>query len=140
MRVLDAIADLLNRKSSVQMVADDPQMSAELLLLIRTMFADGEMNEKEVAAFQDMCSSVFEIPSKDVPEVIRFLKDYGYETSSEQSAALFADMPKERKSELVSRLLVMAMADAKFHDREKAMITRVAQTVGLSDEDMRALS
>jgi len=64
MRVLDAIADLLNTKSSVQMVADDPQMSAEILLMIRTMFADGDMNEREISAFQSLCSTVFEIPAE----------------------------------------------------------------------------
>ena len=139
MRVLDAIADLLNTKSSVQMVADDPQMSAEILLLIRTMFADGEMNEQEVSAFQSLCSTVFEIPPEDVPDVIRYLKEFGYETSSEQSAAIFADMPDERKKQLVSRLMMMAMADATFHDGEREMISRVARVLGYSEDEIAAL-
>ncbi len=139
MRVLDAIADLLNRKSSVQMVADDPKMSAEILLIIRTMFADGQMNEQEITAFQSLCSTVFEIPEEDVPDVIRFLKDFGYETSSEQSAAIFADMDIDRKLELIGRLKMMAMADAIFHEKEREMLTRVAAVLGFSQAEIDKL-
>ncbi len=139
MRILDAIADLLNRKSSVQMVADDPQMSAEILLIIRTMFADGKMDEQEITAFQSLCSTVFEIPADDVPDVIRFLKDFGYETSSEQSAAIFADMEMDRKRELLSRLKMMAMADAIFHEKEREMLTRVATVLGISQAEIGEL-
>ena len=57
MGVLDGIKDLLGKKSAVQMVADDPQMSAELLLLLRTMFADGEMTQEEVRMFKALCGT-----------------------------------------------------------------------------------
>ncbi|MGI9355944.1 MAG: TerB family tellurite resistance protein [Rhizobiaceae bacterium] len=140
MRVLDAIADLLNTKSSVQMVADDPQMSAEILLLIRTMFADGEMKEREISAFQSLCSTVFKIPAEDVPDVIRYLKDFGYETSSEQSAAIFAGMPVERKKQLMSRLKIMAMADANLHDKEREMLSRVGSVLGFSQAEIDTLN
>jgi len=75
-----------------------------------------------------------------VPDVIRYLKDFGYETSSEQSAAIFSEMPVDRKKQLMSRLMMMAMADATFHDKEREMLSRVGGVLGFSQTEIDALS
>ena len=106
MRVLDGIKEWLSQRSSVQMVADDPQMASEILLLLRTMFADGKMASEEINMFKMFCSTIFHIPEEDVPDVIRFLKEYGYETSGEQAAAMFADFPENRRRELLVHIAV----------------------------------
>ena len=139
MRVLDGLRDWLNSKSGVQMVADDPKMAAEVLLLLRVMFADGSMNEKELELFKQMCTSLFGIEADDVPEVVKFLTDTSYETNSEQAANVFRDMPVKRKNELLSNLLRMAFVDESFHDNEKDMIARIARTLGYSEEKIRSL-
>ena len=139
MRVLDGLRDWLNSKSGVQMVADDPKMAAEVLLLLRVMFADGSMNEKELELFKQMCTSLFGIEADDVPEVVKFLTDTSYETNSEQAANVFRDMPVKRKNELLRNLLRMAIVDESFHDNEKDMIARIARTLGYSEEKIRSL-
>ncbi|MEE9314046.1 MAG: TerB family tellurite resistance protein [Rhizobiaceae bacterium] len=137
MRILDSIKEMLDNKSSVQMVADDPQMTSEILLLVRMMFADGELSGEELALFKKICKSVFDIPEEDVPEVISFLKDFGYETSGEQAAETFIDMPDDRKRTLMRHLIAMARADKSLHESEVTLIARVARVLGYTPEQVR---
>ena len=139
MRVLDGIKEWLSQRSSVQMVADDPQMASEILLLLRTMFADGKMASEEINMFKMFCSTIFHIPEEDVPDVIRFLKEYGYETSGEQAAAMFADFPEKRRRELLVHLVSMARADNVVHQQETEMIERVAKTLNFPLEEVHNL-
>ena len=140
MRVLDSIKQLLMHKSSVQMVADDPQMAAEIMLLVRMMFADGDLRGEELTFFKQLCGSVFGIPEDDIPEVIEFLKEYGYETSGEQAAAEFLDLPDKRKKHLLSRLIEMARADNFLHNDEVALIAKVARVFGYTPDQVRHLA
>ncbi|MFD0917736.1 TerB family tellurite resistance protein [Pseudahrensia aquimaris] len=137
MGILESVKDMLGTKSSVQMVADDPQKASELLLVMRMMFADGAMSAEEIAMFKMLCSTVFKIPEADVPEVIAFLKDYGYETSGEQLAAMFEDMDGGRKRDLLVNLISMARADSRMHEAEVDMIARVAKVLGYDPDEVR---
>ena len=139
MRVLDGIKEMLTSKSSVQMVADDPAMTAEIMLLVRMMFADGEMKGEELSLFKQFCSSAFGIPDEDVPEVIRYLKEIGYETSGEQAASTFLEMPAERKELLLGHLISMAKADNFLHANEVNLIARVSKILGYTPDQIRDL-
>jgi len=136
MRILDTIGNFLDQKSSVQMVADNPRTASEILLLIRTMFADGEMQEEELTMFKRLCQSLFNIPPEDVPEVIQYLKEVGYETDSVQAAGMFDDRPAERKQELMTHLVMMAMADNVLHETEKQVLQKVAVVLGYSEQQI----
>ena len=136
MGVLDGIKDLLGKKSAVQMVADDPQMSAELLLLLRTMFADGEMTQEEVRMFKALCGTAFNIAEDDVPDVIRFLQEYGYETSGQQAAEVFAGVTPERRQQLMIHIISMARADNVVHEKEADLIQRVATILGYTPDQI----
>lgn len=138
MRVLDGIRDWLNQKSGVAMVADDPQLASEILLLLRTMFIDGSLSPEELALFKKLCKSVFNIEEEDVPDVIRFLKDYGYETTGEQAAAMFSELDEDRKRELMVHLVSMARADGIIHEQEVDLIERVGRVLGYSSQEVRA--
>ena len=138
MGVVDSIREMLTGKSSVQMVADDPHMAAEILLLVRMMFADGQLTDGELERFKKICETTFEIPSDDVPEVVQFLRDFGYETSGEQAAGLFADLPQERKQILLQHLLSIARADHFVHEKEGALIAKIAGVLGFTPEQVRA--
>jgi len=139
MRVLDAIGEFLNKKSSVQMVADDPQLTSEMLLLVRMMFADGELSGEELTLFKGLCASAFGIPEEDVSDVIKFLRDIGYETSGEQAAGMFEFMPEERKQQVLGHVMAMARADMKVHVNEVEMIGRIAKALGYDPDKVRAL-
>ena len=138
MRILDYLREKLPEKSSVQMVADDPHMAAEILLLVRMMFADGELVGEELNFFKYVCQSVFKIPDQDVPEVIKFLKAYGYETSGEQAASEFQSMPYDRKRLLLRQMILMAKADQILHEGELDLIARTAEVLGISPEDFKS--
>lgn len=138
MRVLDGIRDMLTARSSVQMVADDPVMAAQIMLLVRVMFADGNLTGEELALFKGLCKTVFGIPEGDVPEVIHYLRDYGYETSGEQAALDFQNMPAEDRRKLMVQLITMARIDKQIHAKEADLITRVGRVLGFNDEQVRA--
>lgn len=137
MRILDSISDMLKSRSTVQMVANDPQLSAEILLLVRVMFADGELSPVELELFKEICEAEFSIPADDVPDVLQFLRDFGYETSGEQAAEMFADMDDERRRVLMVHVLKMARIDAILHTDEIDLIARVAKVLGYSPEQIR---
>ena len=139
MRILDSIRTMLTNKSSVQMVADDPHLASEIMLLVRMMFIDGELNGPELELFQQYCSTVFDIPAEDVPEVVKFLREYGYETSGEQAASVFSEMPGERKAELLGKLITMARADNVLHEKEVDLIARVSRVLGYTPEQVNQI-
>ena len=138
MRILDYLREMLPEKSSVQMVADDPHMAAEIMLLVRMMFADGALVGAELDLFKSICQSVFDIPDEDVSEVVTFLKEYGYETSGEQAAAEFQDMSYERKKSLLLQMISMAKADQILHEGELDLIARTAEVLGVAPEDIQS--
>ena len=139
MRILDSIRTMLTNKSSVQIVADDPHLASEIMLLVRMMFIDGELNGPELELFKQYCHSVFDIPEEDVPEVVKFLREYGYETSGEQAAAVFSEMPGERKAQLLGKLITMARADNVLHEKEVDLIARVSRVLGYTPEQVNQI-
>ena len=139
MRILDSIRTMLTNKSSVQMVADDPHLASEIMLLVRMMFIDGELNGPELDLFKQYCHSVFDIPEEDVPDVVKFLREYGYETSGEQAAAVFSEMPGERKAQLLGKLITMARADNVLHEKEVDLIARVSRVLGYTPEQVNQI-
>lgn len=139
MRILDSLTTLLSNKSSVQMVADDPHLSAEIMLLVRMMFIDGQVEGPELDLFKQYCQGVFGIPEEDVPDVIKFLREYGYETSGEQAAAVFDNMPGERKAEVLGKLITMARADSVLDQKEVDLIARVSRVLGYTPEQINQI-
>ncbi len=61
-------------------VADDPVLSAELLLLFRMILADGQVSEAEMAVFRRICAKSFGIGDGSIDGVVEYLNDFGYET------------------------------------------------------------
>ena len=139
MRILDSIKTLLTNKSSVQVVADDPHLASEIMLLVHMMFIDGDLTGPEMDLFKQYCQSVFGIPEEDVPDVIRFLSQIGYETSGEQAAAVFSEMPGERKAQILGKLITMARADNVLHEREVDLIARVSRVLGYTPEQVNQI-
>jgi len=136
MTFLDRIREWLDQDKSVRMVADDIQLTSELILLIRMMFADGELKTEEMEIFKRICNTAFGIPHDDVPEVIRYLKDIGYETTVKDAALMFKDLDVERKRALLVHMFSIARSDNDLDEREVKMIRRTAEILNLSGEDI----
>ena len=139
MQLLDTLKDFFTDRSSVAIVADDPAIMSELLLLVRMMFADGELKGDELAAFRKVCAEGFGIPSDDVTEVMRYVSDFGYETTGKQAAETFGSLPDERKRTLLNHLMTVAVADNRLHQNEMELLRRVADTLGISRDELAQL-
>jgi len=55
--ILDTIRAVIAREKSVQRVAEDEFLTAELILLVRMMFADGKMKPEEIEKFKLICAT-----------------------------------------------------------------------------------
>ena len=136
--LLKSLREFVEGNRSVRKVADDIELTSELILLVRMMFADGELKAEEIGNFKRICTTAFDIPEEDVPEVLQYLKDYGYETSAADAAAMFAELPVERKKALLVHMLSIAKSDDELHGDEAELIRRTASNLGMRPEDIRA--
>jgi uncharacterized tellurite resistance protein B-like protein len=124
------IKDMIAREKAVRMVADDPALTAELILLFRVVLADGEVSAAELDKFKEICSSAFGIPPEAVEGVGEYLGDISYETSSQQAADIFKDMAPERRKLLVEHMVQIAEADHRTTRNELTLIKTVAVKLG----------
>lgn len=131
MLILEKIRDWLDQDKSVRLVAEDMQLTSELILLIRVMFADGELKPEELENFKRICNTAFAIPEEDVPKVIEYLKNVGYETTAEDAASMFKDLDIERKRALLVHMLSVAKSDQHLAVGEIELIRKTAEVLGL---------
>ncbi len=136
MTIFDNVREWLDQDKSVRRVADDMQLTSELILLVRMMFADGELKPEELEIFKRICSKSFGIPENDVPGVIQYLKEIGYETTATDAAGMFKGMENDRKRRLLLHMLSIAKADDQVHEQEAELIRRTADVLGLTAEDI----
>lgn len=139
MYVIDEIKNWLDSDKSVKMVAEDLQLTSELILLVRMMFADGTLKPEELRNFKRICKIAFGIPENDVPKVIEYLQDFGYETSIEDAVAMFQELELERKQTLLVHLFSIAKSDNEVHSNEADMMRRVSELLGLTADDIAKL-
>ncbi|MEC9344356.1 MAG: TerB family tellurite resistance protein [Pseudomonadota bacterium] len=137
--ILQSIRNFVEGNPSVRRVADDIELTSELILLVRMMFADGELREEEFANFERICETAFAIPRKDVPEVLRFLREFGYETRAANAASIFSELPVARKRSLLIHMLSVAKSDNELHADEAELIRRTATLLGLTPGDITAI-
>jgi uncharacterized tellurite resistance protein B-like protein len=136
--ILRSLREFIEGNRSVRKVADDIKLTSELILLVRMMFADGELKPEEIGNFKRICRTAFDIPEEDVPRVLQYLKDYGYETTAADAAAMFQELSIERKRALLVHMLSIAKSDQQLHVDEAELIRRTANNLGLTAEDIRA--
>ncbi len=139
MVIVDKIRGWIDQDKSVRMVADDLQLTSELILLVRMMFADGTLRPEELENFKNICRIAFDIPEEDVPKVIEYLQDFGYETSIDDAAAMFDGLEWERKKTLLVHLLSIAKSDNLVHVNEAELIRRISDLLGVTAEDIAKL-
>lgn len=111
-------------------VANDAQLTAELILLVRMMFADGQMTQDEIDKFTQICESRFDIPAEDMAQVIQFLADFGYETTAMNAAGIFEDLDFETKRTLMRHMVQIAQSDDELDPRESLLLQRTADVLG----------
>ena len=140
MKLLDDIRKWVDADKSVKRVAEDLQLTSELILLVQIMFVDGEIRKREMADFKRICNVAFGIPEDDVPQVVQYLKDFGYETSVQDAANMFEEMPFERKKELLLNMLSIAKSDESLHASEVELIRKTAEILGIDAQSLSQIT
>lgn len=115
----------------VRMVAEDPVLSAELLLLFRMILADGVVSETEMQAFRRICSEAFAIPETSIDSVIEYLNEVGYETSGAQALAIFRELDEDRRRLLAKHMADIAKADSELAQAEVRLLRRTLELLDL---------
>ena len=136
MALLDQIRSIFDGDPGVRKVADDPVLSAELLMLFRMILADGSVSESEMVVFRRICKEAFGIPETSIDSVIEYLNDYGYETNGSQAIALFRDLDVERRKLLARHMAEIAKADKQLAAQEIKLLRRILDTLGLDPVDV----
>lgn len=136
MALLDQIRSIFDGDPGVRKVADDPVLSAELLMLFRMILADGSVSESEMIVFRRICSEAFGIPEASIDSVIEYLNDFGYETNGSQAIALFRDLDVERRKLLARHMAEIAKADAKLAESEVRLLRRTLDLLDISPVDV----
>ena len=134
--LLDQFLALLDGDPGVRKVADDPVLSAELLLLFRMILADGEVAESEMQAFRRICRESFGIAEASVDGVIEYLNEFGYETTDSQAIAMFRDLDVERRRLLARHMVEIAKADEHLAESEVRLLRRTLDLLGISPVDL----
>jgi uncharacterized tellurite resistance protein B-like protein len=138
-KFLDRVREYFDQDKTVRMVADDVELTAELILLIRMMFADGRIAKRELTNFKRICQTAFNIPEGDVADVITYLKETGYETTAEDAAAMFKELDIERRRGLLLHMLSIARSDEELSTDEIGLLRKTAKTLGMTAEDLAKL-
>lgn len=121
---------MIERDKSVRLVANDPALTAELLLLFRMILADGQVRERELKMLQRICSTAFDIKADAIDGVYKYLQDISYETSAEQAAEMFAALSNERRQELLDHMIAIAESDDELASNEVKLLGRTASMLG----------
>ena len=136
--LMQTLRQFVEGNPSVRKVADDIELTSELILLVRMMFADGELKPAEIGNFKRICKTAFDIPEEDIPEVLQYLRDFGYETTAADAAAMFSELDSERKRALLIHMLSIAKSDNELHVDEAELIKRTAGALGMTAAEIRA--
>ncbi|MCU0832340.1 MAG: TerB family tellurite resistance protein [Rhizobiaceae bacterium] len=131
--ILKSLKEFFSGNPAVRKVANDPALTAELMLLFRVMLADGRMQAEETAMFRRICETAFGIAADDIDKVTEYLQDIGYETTARQALSAFDDVPEARRAELVAHMRALAEADQAFRPEERVLIDKVAMMLGVAN-------
>lgn len=134
--LLAQIRDLFEGDPGVRKVADDPVLSAELLLLFRMILADGQVSDSEMAVFRRICRDSFGIGEGSIQGVVDYLNDFGYETNGAQALAMFRDLDEDRRRQLASHMAEIAKADRELAENEVRLLRRTLDVLGISPVDL----
>ena len=134
--VLAKVRMMIEGDPGVRKVADDPLLSAELLLLLRMILADGKVDDNEIATFQRICRDAFGIEGESIDGVVDYLNDFGYETSGTQAVDLFRGLDLDRRKTLARHMAAIAKADTQLAEQEIRLLKPTLELLGVDPNDL----
>jgi uncharacterized tellurite resistance protein B-like protein len=133
--LLAQLRELFEGDPGVRKVADDPILSAELLLLFRMILADGQVTDSEMAVFKRICRDSFGIGEDSIEGIVEYLNDFGYETNGAQAIVMFRELDVERRRQLARHMAEIAKADSQLAENEVRLLRRTLDLLGISPVD-----
>jgi uncharacterized tellurite resistance protein B-like protein len=134
--VLARVRMMIEGDPGVRKVADDPTLSAELLLLFRMILADGKVEDSEMTTFRRICREAFGIEEWSLDAVIEYLNDFGYETSGTQAVDMFRELDMERRKTLARHMAAIAKADTELAEQEMRLLKRTLELLQVDANDL----
>ena len=128
----ERVRAFLDQTSSLSKVAHDPMLTAELLLLVRMSFANKAVEPAEADAFAAICTRLLGLNGDELSEVLKYLNDFGYETTDAQAADMLADLDETRNREILGHMAAIAKADGEVDDRERRLFEATARRLGFA--------
>lgn len=136
--LLSRLRHLFEGDPAIRKVADDPVLTAELLLLFRMILADGVVEKSEIEMFKRICRDAFGIGDESFRGVVHYLNEFGYETTGWQAMSVFRSLDDDRKRLLIKHMVDIAGADSELHPMERKLLKRTLYVLELEeDEDLR---
>ena len=128
----ERVRALLDQHASLNKVAHDPVLTAELLLLVRMSFADKTVHAAEADAFAAICTRMLGLNGDELTDILKYLNEFGYETTDAQAAEMLAELDEQRKREILDHLAAVARADGEIDDRERRLLEATARRFGFA--------
>ena len=128
----ERVRAFLDQSTSLSKVAHDPVLTAELLLLVRMSFADKAVEPAEADAFAAICTRLLGLNGDELTDILKYLNDFGYETTDAQAAAMLADLDEVRKRQILDHLATVAKADGEVDARERRLFEATARRLGFA--------
>lgn len=128
----ERVRGLLDYNASVKKVAHDPALTAELLLLVRMSFADKTVQSEEADAFAAICTRLLGLNAQELGDILKYLNDFGYETTDAQAADMLAGLDEAHKREILNHLAMVAKADGEVDARERRLLEATARRLGIA--------
>jgi len=134
--LISKLRSLFEGGSAVSRVAEDPVMTAELLLLFRMILADGEICDAELTTLRRICRDAFGIEEAGMDDVVDYLRTYGYETNVAQSLAVFRNLDHDRKQLLAQHMAEIAKADQNLATQEVQLLARTLRLLEIEPSEI----
>lgn len=134
--LINKLLSVFSDNTAVTRVAEDPVMTAELLLLFRMILADGEVSEAELETLRRICQDSFGIGEADLDDVVDYLRNYGYETTVAQSLAVFRRLDHDRKMQLARNMAEVAKADRNLGKQEVQLLARALKLLEIEPSEI----
>ena len=132
--LLARLRELLQGNASVRKVAEDPALTAELLLLVRMVLADGEVRARELDALRRIATNSLGIDGDDLEQVLDHLGAFGYEITPIQAIAVFRELDMDRRISLARHMATLAKADDELSHHEIRLLARVVEILEIDPQ------
>ncbi|WP_151986324.1 TerB family tellurite resistance protein [Rhizobium sp. EC-SD404] len=119
-----------------------PQIVAQMLLLFRTILADGIVREKEMKVFSDICGRQFGVLAEEMMALHSYLERWQRRVDAEAHIASLSQLPMDQRRRLVDLMVEIAAVSSEgdaepgtFSRQAQIFITDARSALGLSAQE-----